>query len=145
MIQGVNDAGIATGSLDNGESLVYDSKTHTSTYFGNSGDLTSLRFRAINDDGLIGGWARTADGGTVGIVGTAATGFATFDLGGTETIVYGLNDVGQAVGFYSDAAGVDHGFIATAVSSVPEPSSTGLLLAGLLAAGGWSARRRSQA
>ncbi|MCK9686403.1 PEP-CTERM sorting domain-containing protein [Scleromatobacter humisilvae] len=142
VIQGVNDAGVATGSLDSGEALVYDSKTGASTYFTNWGDLTKLRFRAINDDGQIGGWAIGPDGNFVGIVGSPTTGFDTIEIGtANQTVVYGLNDSGQAVGFYSGVDGLDHAFLANSASVVPEPCASALLLAGI-AFTGWGARRR---
>jgi hypothetical protein len=142
VIQGVNDSGVATGSLDNGESLVYDSATGTSTYFTSWGSLTKLRFRAINDEGQVGGWAVEPDGHFVGIVGSPTTGFDTIDIGGAgETIVYGLNDSGQAVGFYTDAAGLEHGFLA---SSVPEPATAALLTAAMLAMSRGLRRRGSR-
>jgi uncharacterized membrane protein len=47
-------------------------------------------------------------------------------------VLTGVNDSGQIVGIYSDAAGRSHGFVATPVSSVPEPRTLPVLL-GLVA------------
>lgn len=136
VIQGVNDDGIATGSLVGGAALIFDSKTGISTSYSSSVDgLTHVSPRAINDDGLLGGWAYDATGEIVGFVGTFATGFTTISAG-PQTIIYGLNDTGQAVGFYGGSGGVEHGFIASSASPVPElPPATFLLAA--LAAGAW--------
>ena len=146
VVQGVNDLGQVTGSLNGGLGLVYDLSTHTTTTYTASGDLSQYRFRAINDEGLIGGWAVTsADGGTVGIIGTPDSGFTIFDGApdGGSTIIYGLNDVGEAIGFYTDVAGISHGFLATL--AVPEPTSTASMALALLVMGARLARRRKVA
>ena len=60
--------------------------------------------------------------------------------GATETGASGINDAGQIVGFYTDAGGRVHGFLATAV---PEPST--LVMGGtaaLIGLGYWWRRRR---
>ena len=52
---------------------------------------------------------------------------AAFNNGVEITQITGINDSGEITGFYSDANGVFHGFVA----SVPEPSSVALLGIGL--------------
>lgn len=119
---GVNDSGVIVGSDDFGG------------FLDDHGTITT-----VNPPG---GWALAPDGDYVGIIGSpSGGGFATFDLvaGGTS-IIYGLNDSGQAVGWYSDAAGNTHGFLAT--TAVPEPSQAVLMLIGALAAGRRLAGRR---
>jgi len=66
------------------------------------------------------------------------------DPSGVQTTVFGINDSGEAVGYYftSSTAGQQLGFIATPVT-VPEPVSFALCLAGLAAiAGARGARTR---
>jgi hypothetical protein len=141
VIQGVNDDGVATGSLAGGGALLFDSKTGTSTTYSGSFDgLTHVSPRAINDAGLLGGWAYDASGDMVGFVGTFATGFSTISAG-AHTVVYGLDDLGQAVGFYDSSDGIEHGFIASSASAVSEPSSALFLLAALAAGARCSGRR----
>src|SRR5271165_2911332 len=60
-----------------------------------------------------------------------------FDNGVEVTQITGITNSGEITGFYSDANGVFHGFVA---SPVPEPTSLTLAGAGLLAA--WLAKRR---
>jgi hypothetical protein len=59
-----------------------------------------------------------------------------FDNGVEVTQITGITNSGEITGFYSDANGVFHGFVAT---PVPEPASLTLAGAGLLAA--WLARK----
>ena len=61
---------------------------------------------------------------------------AAFDI--TGTILNGINDRGQLVGFYSDGTNID-GMLAT---PTPEPASLGLVFLGTALAGlGWKKRR----
>jgi hypothetical protein len=49
------------------------------------------------------------------------------------TFAYGINDAGQTVGaFQNNTGGAIHGFLATPVAAVPEPSSSALLGVGLM-------------
>src|SRR5271165_3283780 len=65
---------------------------------------------------------------------------AAFNNAGVEvTQITGINNSGEITGFYSDANGVFHGFVATAV---PEPSSMALLGIGVTSIAVWARRRR---
>jgi hypothetical protein len=63
---------------------------------------------------------------------------ARFSNGVEVTQITGINNSGEITGFYSDANGVFHGFVA----SVPEPNSVALLGIGLTTIMGWSYARR---
>ncbi|MGA2701947.1 MAG: PEP-CTERM sorting domain-containing protein [Isosphaeraceae bacterium] len=64
---------------------------------------------------------------------------AAFNNGVEVTQITGINNSGEITGFYSDANGVFHGFVAVAV---PEPSSMALLGIGVTSVVVWAARKR---
>lgn len=79
--------------------------------------------RAINELGEVAGWTPNAAGQPQAFLNRAA-GLQTFDVAGsTSTIAYGLNETGQAVGFWVDRDNAAHGFMATDVL-LPEPGGT---------------------
>jgi uncharacterized membrane protein len=132
VVQGVNDNGVATGSLNRGlGSVLFDAVQGTTSHFTDWDGLSNVRFRAINDAGDIGGWA-FVDGSTIGFIDKQGEGVTTFDLGFSSTSIYALNDVGQAVGFDVDADGNAHSFTVD-TSPVPEPSSVASMAFALLA------------
>ena len=63
---------------------------------------------------------------------------AAFSNGVEVTQITGINNSGEITGFYSDANGVFHGFVAIAV---PEPSSIALLGIGVASVAVWTAQR----
>jgi len=145
VVQGVNDNGVAVGSLSGGNgSFLFDAAHGTTGYFTEAYGLTFLHLRAIDDAGDLGGWGLDAQGTLVGFLGTLDTGFTTFDLGATSTLIYGLNNAGEAVGYYDDANGGLHSFVVT-TTAVPEPASTPLMLMGLGAVGLAVRRRKATA
>ena len=69
--------------------------------------------------------------------------FYSFDPAGSAgTTINGVNDLGQIVGFYTDANDNTIGFVGT-VASVPEPATLMLVGAGLLACVAISRRKRA--
>ena len=71
-----------------------------------------LELTSTNDLGHYAGNTRSPDGEK--IVGFTLVGgvFSTYDVPGSlKTVFYGLNNAGQAVGFYRDSDEVDHGVI----------------------------------
>jgi len=92
----------------------------------------------INNDGEIVGFYTDSFGVTHGYTDIGGL-FESFDPTGSQgTTINGVNDLGQIVGFYTDINDAVDGFVGTPLTSVPEPSSVGVLLFLMLAAGlGW--------
>lgn len=142
-IQGVNDFGVAVGSLNGtGGSMLFDSTSGTATWFDALGGLAPVRGRAFNDAGDLGGWVINGDGKWVGFLDTAATGFTTFDYGSNDTVVYAVNNTGLAVGSYENDDGIDHSFVVN-LTAVPEPSTTVLMALALVAIAARRSRRNA--
>jgi hypothetical protein len=101
---------------------------------------TDTMFLGLNNNGLVVGSYVDANGVTHGLVyNTITNTYQTVDdplasanpaFDVTGTIINGINDAGQLVGFYSDGANVN-GFLATP-SVAPEPASLPLLALGVL-------------
>jgi hypothetical protein len=106
----------------------------------------------INDNGIAVGYYGDSTTSQHGFLYNTNTGQYTFlddpseqfSGGGVEvTQITGINNSGEITGFYSDANGVFHGFVANpALTPVPEPASLPLTGAGLLALWIVNKRRR---
>jgi hypothetical protein len=94
----------------------------------------------INDHGIAVGYYGDSTGSQHGFLYNTATESYTFldnpnmafNNGVEITQITGITNSGEITGFYSDANGVFHGFVA----SVPEPTSVALLGIGLAAVAG---------
>ncbi len=140
---GVNNAGDVSGFYTDAAGNVHgflDNGGTFTSFDDPNGNGTNTQFLGLNNNGLVAGSYVDAAGVTHGLVynsllntfltiddpNSSAT--PAFDVSGT--IVNGLNDKGQLVGFYSDGTNVN-GFLAT---PVPEPGTLALMaLAGILA------------
>lgn len=100
----------------------------------------------VNDEGIAVGYYGDSTASQHGFLYNLNTGTYSFlddpaeafDNGVEVTQITGINDLGEITGFYSDANGVSHGFVAcptgstctaSGTSATPEPAS--LLMAGL--------------
>jgi probable HAF family extracellular repeat protein len=91
----------------------------------------STSAQGINDAGQIVGFFIDSTGNH-GFLDTGGS-FTTIDVPGTSfTIANGINDAGQIVGTFESSFAVEHGFLATPVSVVPEPSSLALFSVGVI-------------
>lgn len=122
--QGLNSHGQVVGSFAGVGSFLYDVKSGSLNTFTLSPEIPqATKARAINDRGEIAGFT-IANNATVGFVGTSA-GFQTLRYGSYQTtVVEGLNNSGQVVGFATDADGMSYGFLATP-ASLPVATESG--------------------
>lgn len=138
--QGINNNGIVTGFYNVGtgssDGFLYNTTTMalTTGLAPSIPNVAFTQFLGINDNNIaVGYYQSSTDGSQHGFLYNANTQQYTFlddPLASSITQITGINDAGEITGFYNDANGNRHGFIATVV---PEPTS--LVLAGLGLAG----------
>ncbi|HEY2159543.1 MAG TPA: PEP-CTERM sorting domain-containing protein, partial [Isosphaeraceae bacterium] len=100
----------------------------------------------INDQGIAVGYYGDSTTSQHGFLYNTSTGTYTFlddpseafHNGVEVTQITGINNAGEITGFYTDANGIAHGFVA----AVPEPGTMGLMTIGLSGMVGYAARRR---
>jgi hypothetical protein len=101
---------------------------------------TSTQALGVNDLGEIVGDYTLANGNMFGFLDRGGV-FTTLDpFGSTSVTANGINDLGQVVGFYADANGNTIGFETT----IPEPSTWAMMLAGFAGLGFLGYRKARQ-
>jgi hypothetical protein len=146
--QGVNDAGVVTGSFtrrppggagpSESGSFVHDLVSGGTTEYLAIDGQSFLRFRDINNAGLIVGWG--SSGGFVTDLSDAQVFGPPLD--NWSATAYGLNNNGSVVGYYTDGVTfLSQGWVSVAV---PEPAAWALWTLGFAALGGLR-RARSKA
>jgi probable HAF family extracellular repeat protein len=101
----------------------------------------------INDQGIAVGYYGDSTTSQHGFLYNTNTGQYTFlddpsqafNNGVEVTQITGINNAGEITGFYTDANGIAHGFVG---SAVPEPGTMGLMAIGMSGMVGYAARRR---
>jgi len=123
--QGMNAAGQVVGSVGifghGATGFLRQPDGSISTFQINN---NSTGARGINDFGVITGFTTLAGGRSMAFVGTSA-GYELLNIpGAVESAGQGINNAGQIVGLWFDAAENVHGFIATP-ASLPTGTTTG--------------------
>jgi probable HAF family extracellular repeat protein len=124
VLRGVNNSGQATGYFIGGgrvHSFLYDSGTITQLDVPFTTNTDGTQAYGINDLGqIVGVYFVSTNPGEVAHGFMYSNGvFTTIDDpnagtgAGRGTYVTGINDSGEITGYYSDSAGVVHGFVAT--------------------------------
>lgn len=138
LAQGINGAGQVVGSVyfatkPHNQSFVRDVDGTVTFFTVNGGDTQA---RGINDAGLITGFTGNSTNGPGGtpmnqqtFVGNTTNGFQLIGVAGAQaTTGEGINNAGQVVGPYIDAAGNFHGFLATPVSQPSRTTASGAFM-----------------
>ncbi len=154
---GVNNSNVISGFFTNGETdavegFLLNGDTFIPLNFGN--DTNTMAFGLNNENQVVGSYV-DAQGNTDGFVYNWLTNTlttinepnadGTTAFGVEGTLVNGINDKGQLVGFYANTDGPNvNGFLA---NSVPEPSTWAMMLLGFAGLGfaGYRARRKGAA
>jgi uncharacterized membrane protein len=155
-INAINNSGDAVGQFDpaapvnplvNQEAFLYQNGVYTTLLPPNAQFVEAT---GINDLGeVVGYFDETPITGPSGIQVTPILGFTYDDgvyhdysvPGEIETELFGVNNTGEVVGYYSDEMGDANGFSA---SAVPEPSTWAMMLIGFGGLGfAGRARRRT--
>jgi len=152
--QGINNNGLVAGFYVGGDDQDHGLTFSASSAVNHVGTATAVadpiipsipaepgatfvfsQILGVNDNGLAVGYYGDSTGSQHGFLyNTVSQKYsflddpnAAFDNGVEVTQITGINNQGEISGFYTDANGLAHGFVATAV---PEPGTLMLLLAG---------------
>ncbi len=137
--RGINEAGQIVGDFQDSTTMHGFLEVGGSFTTIDVPGARSTSAQGINDAGQIVGYFidSTGDHGFLDASGS----FTIIDVPGTSfTTAEGINNAGQIVGTSESSFAVAHGFLATPVSMVPEPSSLALLSVGVIVL--WTIRRR---
>ena len=147
IVQGVNDSGLAVGSVSDRSTgvqivagITVDAASGARTEIYDIGAPSGPRFRGINNDGTLVGWVSSGSAQQA-FVGEPAGGWllnmAQAPADATGAFAYGINGADTVIGFYNTASGLTRGWVAT---PVPEPAVWALFAIGLAAVGAASRR-----
>lgn len=149
-VTGINNAGVLSGiDVVGGVTEGFIDDNGTITQLTGPAGASMTQALGLNNEGQVVGDYMDANGNTHGFVYSVGTGtYTTIDdpnegvVGGvTSTVVNGINDQGQLVGFYTDAGGNVDGMLATVqgvVANVTDPTA-GSVLAAAVGSGGVAA------
>jgi probable HAF family extracellular repeat protein len=113
---GINDSGQIVGTFDTGSNVsgfLKDSAGYTKLYGPYTWGAGTFPYGINNSGQIVGFYLSSLDGFDHGFLWDKGN-YATFDVsitGAVDTRPYGINNSGQIVGSYTDASGVEHGFM----------------------------------
>ncbi len=132
--EGINNNGEIVGhwytSAGAGDGFVYSGGTFTNTGVSDSPTFTSLY--DVNDSGVISGYTFSSGPGRQGFIDNGGVFTAIAYPGATQTVVQGINNSGEVVGFYF-LGGTSWGFIYSngIYTSIAYPNSSSTQLFGI--------------